>query len=58
MLMSEFKITRKPIALGAGIWIQRWIVEHEGRVLTLTDSKEEAETFVSTKVDNWRSRDE
>ena len=58
MLMSDFKISKRPIALGAGLWIQRWVVEKDGRVLTLSDSKEEAEIFVSTKVDNWTSRDE
>jgi hypothetical protein len=58
MQTEDFLITRKPIALGAGIWIQRWVVEKEGRVLELSDTKEEAEIFVATKVDNWRSRDE
>tara|TARA_R100000008_G_scaffold59784_1_gene37459 strand:+ start:210 stop:386 length:177 start_codon:yes stop_codon:yes gene_type:complete len=58
MRTKDFRITRKPIALGAGIWIQRWVVEKEGRILELSDTKEEAEIFVATKVDNWRSRDE
>ena len=58
MLIEDFTITKKPIALGAGIWIQRWVVEKEGRVLELSDSKEEAQTYVATKVDNWRSGDE
>tara|TARA_R110000751_G_scaffold22310_4_gene62949 strand:+ start:3372 stop:3506 length:135 start_codon:yes stop_codon:yes gene_type:complete len=44
--------------MGAGHWIQRWFVEKDGRILTLSDSKEEAETYVATKVDNWTSRDE
>jgi|TARA_R110001592_G_scaffold55668_3_gene169982 ribosomal protein L24E len=58
MLISDFKIEKKPIAMGAGHWIQRWFVEKDGRILTLSDSKEEAETYVATKVDNWTSRDE
>tara|TARA_B100000287_G_C20634512_1_gene781147 strand:+ start:1602 stop:1778 length:177 start_codon:yes stop_codon:yes gene_type:complete len=58
MQTKDFRITRKPIALGAGIWIQRWVVEKEGRILELSDSKEEAEIFVATRIDNWRSRDE
>jgi hypothetical protein len=58
MLMSDFRIIKKPIALGAGLWTQRWVVEKDGRVLTLSDTQEEAEIFVATKVDNWRSRDE
>tara|TARA_R100000781_G_scaffold111081_2_gene76927 strand:+ start:1214 stop:1390 length:177 start_codon:yes stop_codon:yes gene_type:complete len=58
MQTEDFQITRKPIALGAGVWIQRWVVEKEGRILELSDTKEEAEIFVATKVDNWRSRDE
>ena len=58
MQTKAFRITRKPIALGAGIWIQRWVVEKEGRILELSDSKEEAEIFVATRIDNWRSRDE
>ena len=44
--------------MGAGIWIQRWVVEKDNRILELSSSKEEAELYVATRIDNWRSRDE
>tara|TARA_R110001583_G_scaffold75908_2_gene208472 strand:- start:634 stop:810 length:177 start_codon:yes stop_codon:yes gene_type:complete len=58
MLPKDFKISRRPIAMGAGIWIQRWVVEKDNRILELSSSKEEAELYVATRIDNWRSRDE
>ena len=54
---------KKPVALGAGLWFNKWFVVNErlsgNRVtMAIADSREEAEQWIENYESDWESKDE
>jgi hypothetical protein len=46
------------IPMGAGHWIQRWVVLQDGSIKILFDTEEQAQSFIEDQLEDWGSKDE
>ncbi len=58
MTVTQFKTKRMSIPMGAGHWIQRWVVLQDGSIKILFDTEEQAQSFIQDQLEDWGSKDE
>jgi|TARA_R100001594_G_scaffold148505_2_gene203882 hypothetical protein len=57
-MRTDLQLKRKPIPMGAGLSMTRWIVFQDGRIRELFNDKEEALHYINRLKEDWSSKDE
>ena len=57
-MRTDLQLKCKPIPMGAGLSMTRWIVYQDGRIKELFDDKEEALHYINRLKEDWTSKDE